>query len=257
MAPLHNRVRRTLLATLVFLTILAFLQWGIPALGVPPYILPRPTAVAAEFFSLDYDLPHHVAVTAVEGVGGFLIGSTVGILLAILFLYLPPLEDALYPWAVISQTIPLVALAPLLVLWFGDGILPRLAMSALFTFFPVLVNATQGFRHADRDMLDLLHSYAISPWQLFWTLRLPSALPALFSGLKIGAPLAIIGAIVGEFAGAGQGVGFIITVSTYHLETDRTFAAIVAASLLGIVLYSLLTKIERWIIFWQPGSEHS
>jgi ABC-type nitrate/sulfonate/bicarbonate transport system permease component len=85
---------------------------------------------------------------------------------------------------------------------------------------------------------------------------LPSALPALFSGLKIGAPLAIIGAIVGEFAGAGQGVGFIITVSTYHLETDRTFAAIVAASLLGIVLYSLLTKIERWIIFWQPASEH-
>lgn len=234
----------------IFAVILAFLQWGVPALGVPSYILPTPLRVLARLADPQSDLLVHFGVTTLEGVGGFIIGSLAGFGLAVLFAHMPAVRHALYPWAVVSQTIPLVALAPLLVIWFGNGIWPRMAMSALFTFFPVLVNATQGLRLADRETLDLLHSYAITPWQLFWTMRLPNSLPYLFTGLKIGATLAMIGAIVGEFAGAARGLGFVITVSTYHMETDQTFAAILAASLPGVCLYMLLVGLERRLVFW-------
>ncbi len=242
---------RFLTSTLVFIAIVAFLQWGVPALGVPPYILPTPASVLARLFDPTSDLLRHFGITALEAVGGFCLGSLIGVGLAVVFVHARAVEDALYPWAIISQTIPLVALAPLLVIWFGNGMLPRMAMSALFTFFPVLVNATQGMRQAEPAMLDLLHSYAITRWQLFWVLRLPNSLPALFAGLKIGAILAVTGAIVGEFAGAAQGLGFVITVSTYHLETDQTFAAVVVASLLGMGLYTALTYLERRVVFWK------
>jgi len=243
-------MQRILIALGVFLLILAFLQWGLPALGIPAYILPPPSHVLARLLEPGNNLFRHFAITALEGVGGFVVGSLVGVALAVAFVHLPPLEDALYPWAVVSQTIPLVALAPLLVIWFGNGMLPRLAMAALFTFFPVLVNTTQGMRRASQEQLDLLHSYAISPWQLLWTFRLPNSLPYLFTGLKIGSILAVTGAMVGEFSGAAQGLGFVITVSTYHMETDLTFAAIVLASALGMGLYGVLVWLERWVVFW-------
>lgn len=244
-------MRRFVLALALVLAVLAFLQWGVPALGTPAYVVPTPTSVLHRLLDPESDLLRHTGITILEGVGGFVAGSLIGVALAVVFVHVPVLEDALYPWAVISQTIPLVAIAPLLVLWFGNGMLPRMAMSALFTFFPVLVNATRGLRQTDRETLDLLTSYAITRWQLFWTLRLPASLPYLFAGLKIGAILAMTGAIVGEFAGAAQGLGFVITVSTYHLETDLTFAAIVAASLPGMALYLLLTRLEAWLVFWQ------
>lgn len=242
---------RSFQVLLLFLAILAFFEWGVPALGVPQYVLPTPTRVVARLFNPTSDLAFHAGITALEGIGGFVVGGLLGFGLAVLFVHVPTLEDALYPWAVVSQTIPLVALAPLLVIWFGNGMLPRLGMSALFTFFPVLVNATQGLKVTDREMLDLLHSYAITPWQLFWKLRLPNSLPYLFTGLKIGSTLAIIGAIVGEFAGAAQGLGFVITVSTYHMETDQTFAAIAVASVIGIGLYLALAFLEKRVVFWQ------
>lgn len=240
-----------MLSLMLFLAILAFLQWGVPALGVPGYLLPTPTSVAAQLADPQSAILWHFGITALEGVGGLCVGSCIGFGLAVLFVHSRPLEDVLYPWAVMSQTIPLVALAPLLVIWFGNGMLPRLAMSALFTFFPVLVNATQGLRQVQPETLDLLHSYAISRWQLFWVLRLPNSLPSLFTGLKIGSIFSITGAIVGEFAGAAQGLGFVITVSTYHLETDRTFAAVVVASLLGMGLYLAISWLERRVVFWQ------
>jgi ABC-type nitrate/sulfonate/bicarbonate transport system permease component len=173
-------------------------------------------------------------------------------LLAVVFVHVRPIEDVLYPWVIVLQTVPLVAIAPMLIIWFGNGIVPRIAMSALFAFFPILVNATRGLRQTDAAMLELLHSYAVSRWQLFWTLRLPNCLPFLFAGLKVGSTLAVIGAIVGEFAGAGQGLGFVITVSTYSMDTSRTFAAIAYASLMSISIYLLLLWLERRLVFWQP-----
>ncbi len=244
-------MRRINLALLFFFLTLACCQWGVPTLGLPSYIWPLPSQVWATVWHNENELLLHLGFTAIEGVGGFMIGSLLGFGLAVLFVHHPPLEDALYPWAVVSQTIPLVALAPLLTIWFGNGLWPRVAMAALFTFFPVLVNATRGLRQTDSTTLDLLHSYAISPWQLFWVLRFPASLPYLFAGLKIGSTLAIIGAITGEFAGASKGLGFLILVSTYHIETAQTFAAVATATLLSLSLYGLLAGLERWLVFWQ------
>lgn len=241
-------------AALVFLLCLAVLQWGVPALGIPAYILPAPSHVLIRAVDPEGRLAYHLGITAIEGVCGFVVGSLVGFLLAVLFVHVRPLEAALYPWAVVSQTVPIVAIAPLLVLWFGNGLLPRAAIAALFTFFPVLVNSTRGLRLDDRATLDLLQSYGASRRQLFWTLRVPQCLPFLFTGLKIGATLSVIGAIVGEFAGAAAGLGYLITVSTYYLETDLTFAAVSAASLLGICLYLVLLGLEHWLVFWQRPS---
>lgn len=241
-------------AALVFLLCLAVLQWGVPALGIPAYILPTPSQVLRCAVDPERRLAYHLGITALEGVSGFVAGSLGGFLLAVLFVHARPLEAALYPWAVVSQTVPIVALAPLLVFWFGNGLLPRAAIAALFTFFPVLVNSTRGLRLDDQATLDLLQSYGANRRQLFWTLRLPQCLPFLCTGLKIGATVSIIGAIVGEFAGAAAGLGYLITVSTYYLETDLTFAAVSAASLLGIGLYVLLLGLERSLVFWQRPS---
>ena len=241
-------------AAAVFLLCLAFLQWGVPALGIPFYILPTPTQVLVRAFDPERQLSYHFGVTATEALGGFIAGSLFGFLLAVVFVHARLVEDALYPWAVVSQTVPLVAIAPLLVLWFGNGMLSRAAISALFTFFPVLVNCTRGLRLTDQATLDLLQSYGASRWQLFWTLRVPQSLPFLFTGLKIGATLAVIGAIVGEFAGAAAGLGYLTTISTYYLETDLTFAVVSVASLLGIGLYLALMGLEHWLVFWERPS---
>ncbi|NJP04411.1 MAG: ABC transporter permease [Chloroflexaceae bacterium] len=244
--------RHIALALLLFLLLLISLQWLIPALGIPFYILPTPSSVFERLLNPDLQesmLPH-AGSTALAGMGGFLIGSTVGFGLALIFVHVPLIEQTFSPWVVALQTVPLVAIAPLLLLWFGNGLLTRMIMAALFTVFPVLVNAVRGLRQANPATQDLLQSYAISNWQRFWVLRLPNSLPYLFTGLKIGSTLAILGAIVAEFEGADQGLGFVITISTYYLDTPRTFAAITLASLLSLSLYLLLTGLERWIIFW-------
>jgi ABC-type nitrate/sulfonate/bicarbonate transport system permease component len=245
-------LRRYSLSMLLFGVVLACLQWVVPAFGVPDFILPTPAAVLHSMLDTDNNLLLHFGVTAFEALGGLLLGTLGGFLLAVVFVHVRPIEDVLYPWVIVLQTVPLVAIAPMLIIWFGNGIVPRIAMSALFAFFPILVNATRGLRQTDAAMLELLDSYAVSRWQLFWTLRLPNCLPFLFAGLKVGSTLAVIGAIVGEFAGAGQGLGFVITVSTYSMDTSRTFAAIAYASLMSISIYLLLLWLERRLVFWQP-----
>ncbi len=244
-------LRRYAAALLLFVGVLAVFQWVVPAIGVPSFVLPPPSRVLQRMLDPQSALLWHTGVTALEGVGGFLLGGLLGFGLAVLFVHARPIEVALYPWVVVSQTVPLVAIAPLLVLWFGNGLLSRIIIAALFAFFPVLVNALRGLRLSDQATRDLLAAYGATPWQLFWTLRLPNCLPYLFTGLKIASTLAIIGALVGEFAGAGQGLGFVITVSSYHLATDQSFAAVTAAAVLGIGLYLLLVLLERWLVFWQ------
>lgn len=244
-------LQRAGLALALFLGVLALLQWGVPALGIPEFILPRPTSVLERLLDPKSSLAYHFGITALEAAAGLTAGTLGGLLLAIVFVHVRPIEDALYPWAIVLQTVPLVAIAPMLVIWFGNGLLARAVMAAIFAFFPVLVNATRGLRQADPATLELLHSYGASRWQLFWTLRLPNALPFIFAGLKVASTLAVVGAIVGEFAGADQGLGFVITVATYQLDTSKTFAAVACASFVGISLYLLLLWLEQRLVFWQ------
>jgi ABC-type nitrate/sulfonate/bicarbonate transport system permease component len=244
-------LRRYLPSALLFLALLALLEWLLPALGVAPYVLPQPSRVLARLIEPDSGLPGHLAATAVAGVGGLLIGIAGGATLAALFVALRPLENALYPWVIVSQTLPAAALAPLLTIWLGNGLAPRIATAALFAFFPVLVNTTQGLRRISAEQLDLLRAWGASPAQIFRLLRMPAGLPSLFAGVKIASTLAVVGAVVGELAGSSRGLGYVISVATYHLQTDRVFAAIALASALSLALYGATVALERRVVFWQ------
>lgn len=251
---LSTHMKRYGASIAIFLIVLGILEWVIPATGVPSYVLPKPTSVVQEMFNPEKELLIHFSITSFVSVSGFMVGSLLGFVLGILFFYVKPVGDALYPWAIVSQTVPLIALAPLVVMWFGSVPTAYIVMAAFPVFFPVLVNTMQGLYQTDRDRLDLFHAYAASGWQLFWHLRLKESLPYLFGGLKVSSTLAVVGAVVSEFAGASRGLGFVIVSSTYTMETERTFAAIIAASILGTGLYALILLLERWVIFWKrPG----
>lgn len=233
---------------LFVLVILALWELIVRIAQVPAYLLSPPSAIVA---SVDRGLAVHLAVTFAEALAGFVLASTAAFLTAILFVRSRTLERGLFPLAIALKTTPLVAIAPLLVLWMGTGWWSKIAAAGLICFFPVLVNAVKGLRAADAEHYELFRALKASPSQEFRKLRIPFCLPYLFSALKISSALAIVGAIVGEFVGATQGLGYLIMVSSAHLETDVLFSAIFASALSGIVLFHLLGWIERRVVFWQ------
>jgi NitT/TauT family transport system permease protein len=160
----------------------------------------------------------------------------------------------LFPIAIALKTTPIVAVAPLLVIWLGTGWTSKIAAAVLISFFPVLVNAAKGLKAADAEYRELFQTMGSSRAQEFRKLRLPYCLPYLFSALKISSSLAVVGAIVGEFVGATQGLGYLIIVSSSHLETPTVFAAIVAAAAAGITMFYLIGWIERSVVFWNSDS---
>jgi len=232
--------------------LLALGTWelAVRLLRVPAYLLPAPSAI---FASMDKSLLMHLAATLEEALAGFVLASALAFLAAVAFVRSPALERGLFPFAVTLKTTPLVAIAPLLVLWMGTGWSSKAAAAALICFFPVLVNSVKGLKAADAEYYELFHAMKASRGQEFRKLRIPFCLPYLYSALKISSSLAIVGAIVGEFVGATRGLGYLIMVSSSHLETDVLFSAIFAAALAGIVLFELLGWIERRVVFWQSA----
>jgi len=243
--------RRYAAAITLLLLALVLLEWGLPAFGVPAYLLPPPSRVLARLFDPHSDLAGHMGATALAAAAGLVVGALAGMGLAMLFVQLRLLEDALYPWVLVSQTIPAAALAPLLTIWLGDGLAPRVAMAALFAFFPVLVATAQGLRAVSPEQLALMRAWGARSSQVLRHLRLPAALPSLFAGLKVAAALAVVGAIVSELSGAGRGLGFVVSVATYHLRTDRVFAAVALAATVSLALHALIALAERALVFWK------
>jgi NitT/TauT family transport system permease protein len=215
---------------------------------VPAYLLPPPSAIIA---SIETSLFRHLLVTFVEALTGFALASIAAFVAALLFVRFSVMERGLFPVAIALKTTPLVAIAPLLVLWMGTGWWSKIVAAALICFFPVLVNTVKGLKAAEADHCELFQSLKASRWQEFRKLRVPYCLPYLFAALKISSSLAIVGAIVGEFVGATQGLGYLIMISSSHIETDVLFSAIFAAALSGIVLFHALGWLERRVIFWQ------
>lgn len=247
-------LRRSTNALLLLICILGLLEWGLPTVGVPSYILPLPSQVLRTLLVARSDLMAHLAITTLAATLGLGIAAVGGILLAVTFVMLRPLEDAFYPWVIFSQAIPVAALAPLLTIWLGDGLAPRVALAALFAFFPVLVGTLQGLRGVTREELALMRVWGARPWALLHYLRWPSALPVLFASLRIAATLAVVGVIVSELAGSGRGLGFVISVATYRLRMDRVFAAVLLAALLNLIIHALLRIAEWRIVFWHRPS---
>lgn len=236
---------------LFFVTILATWEIFVMIFAIPEYLLPKPTKIISEIILNFNSLLRHTIITMIEVIFGFLIGNVLGFLGAVIFAHSKTIEKGLYPYAIALKTTPILAIAPLLVLWFGTGMISKIVAAAIVCFFPILVNTVKGLKNIDDEYLDLLRSFSASKYQIFTKLRLPNSLPYIFSALKISTGLAVVGAIVGEFVGAKEGIGFVILISTYHLETATMFAAIIMSALGGILFFYFISLIERKIIFWQ------
>lgn len=214
---------------------------------VPKFLLPAPSGVAARFVMEFPLLVRHAMRTLEEIALGYGLAVIAGLLLAILITHWRPLERAVYPFALFFQTTPKEAFAPILVVWFGYGIVPKVLITALVSFFPVLINTVAGLKNTDRRLLDLLRILNANGWQAFIKVRFPSAVPLIFSGLKIGITLATIGAIIGEWVVSDAGLGYRVLVAMGLFDLDSLFATLGMIGLVGIGLFGIVDLADRWL----------
>ncbi|WP_170182037.1 ABC transporter permease [Phreatobacter stygius] len=236
----------------VFVCLMGSWEALIWLLDVPGFLVPAPSAIVQALWSglvtgLYFS---HAAVTMFEAVVGFAIGSLLGLALGTVIVVFPTMERIVYPYVVALQTVPKVAIAPLMVVWFGFGITSKILVVALVSLFPVLVNVMAGLRSIDQDRLDLLGALAASRWQIFRYVRFPNALPFIFAGLNTAIVLAVIGAIVAEFVGSNYGLGFLILQANYQLDIAGAFSLFVVLSVMGVALHGSLKWLERRCVFW-------
>ncbi|HEV7859664.1 MAG TPA: ABC transporter permease [Pyrinomonadaceae bacterium] len=236
---------------LTFVSLLVLWELTTVIFKINRIILPSPSEIAVAFANNYPLLLKETGITMAESVLGFLLGSLSAYLLAVTFVHSRTVQQAVYPYAVALKSTPLIAIAPLLVLWFGNGMLSKIVMSALVAFFPVLVNSVSGLTSIDPEAFDLMKSLSASKWQVLTKIRIPSSLPYLFSSLKVASSLAVVGAVIGEFTGSIEGIGHLINTSSYYLETPLMFAAIVMISLGGVLFFALMAHLERKIVFWE------
>jgi ABC-type nitrate/sulfonate/bicarbonate transport system permease component len=221
--------------------------------GVPAVVLPSPTRIASALWEFRADAVRHALPTILETVIGFTLAVVLAVAAAVAMDRTPVVRRAVEPILVTSQTIPIVALAPLFLLWFGFGLVPKVLVVVLVTFFPIVVALLDGFASAPLDASDLLRSYGATDWQAFRALRWPSALPGFFTGLRISVVYAVIGAVFGEYVGAREGLGIWMQLAQNSFRTDLVFAAIVVTSALSLALYWLVGVVRRMAIPWAPG----
>lgn len=242
-----------LVLLLFFLIWELIVYWG----DYPSFILPTPRQVWQRFVVAlrEGQLVSHILVTLYEILGGLALGLTVAVTLGYLLAKSRALERLLAPYIVASQAVPVVALAPLLVIWFGVGSLSKVLVCALTLFFPVLINTVVGIRSVDMELRELMRSLQASPWQVFTLLELPASLPVLLGGLKVGATLSVIGAVVGEFVGADRGLGFLVNLARGLFDTPLMFVALFILMGIALILYLAVSALERWLLRWRWPEE--
>jgi ABC-type nitrate/sulfonate/bicarbonate transport system permease component len=217
----------------------------------PTWFIPKPTEIAREMVESRALIWRHTWTTLQEMLIGLVLAFVLGVLLAVVIASSRLVERAVYPAVVASQAIPIIALAPILLIWFGYGMTPKVIVVVLTCFFPIVVSMVDGLRAADADALALLRSMGASRWQMMRIVRFPAALPALFSGTRIAAAWSVIGALVGEWVGASSGLGYLMTRSASQFQTPRLFAAVFVAAALGITLFALVALAERVALPWR------
>ena len=234
----------------VFAAVFALWEIAVRALGIPDYILPAPSVIIAKIVVSWQLLLSNAIVTLQEILLGFGLSVLVAIPLAVAVVYSGIFERVAFPFMVSLQTIPKVALAPILVMWLGYGILPKVMVAFLISFFPIVINSVIGMRSAEKEMIYLVQSMGAGGLTTFLKVRLPKALPAIFGGLNVGMGQAVVGATVGEFIAAESGLGYLQLVSQVRLDTPLLFAAVVVLSLLGVLLFNLVGWTERLALPW-------
>lgn len=225
-------------------------QFGVRFFEVPSYIAPAPSEVASTFVLKFPILLENFWPTLFESVLGFIAGNTAAILIAIAFVHYRAVDKAFFPIAVFINTIPILAVAPILVLIFGNGLTAKVVIAGLICFFPTLVNMVRGLQAVSDQSLELARILSASKSEIFWKIRLPSSLPFLFSALKIAATTCVIGAIVGEWVGADVGLGALIIDSTFNFRSSLLYATVFMSSGLSVFLFAIVSIAERLIVRW-------
>jgi len=253
--PVRGRRRRIpeiTYSVLVFIGLLVVWQVVVKLFDVSTILVPAPTAVAGSLVDgfQDGSLVTHSVVTLKEILLGFGIAVGSALVSAVLITQFRTVERVLFPLLILTQTIPKVAMAPLLIVWFGIGISSKVLTVALIAFFPLLINAILGFRSAAHEQVEMLRSFGASRVQVMRHLQIPSALPHIFAGLEVAVILSVTGAVVAEFVGSSEGLGYLIQASNFTLDVARTFAVIVVLSAIGIALHAVVVQIGKRLVFW-------
>lgn len=259
--PKSNSSPVNRLLLLVVSLVTGLLIWHVLAtgLGLPAFILPGPILVWQRFkvSLLQGQLLRHAAVTLGEVLAGLSLGGITATILGYLLSKSPVLEKLASPYLVASQSLPVVAIAPLLIIWFGSGTFSKILICSLTVFFPVLINTVVGLREVPQDLHDLMRTLRANPAQTFMKLEVPAALPIFLGGMRVGATLSVIGAVVGELVGADRGLGFLINVGRGQYDTALVFVAIITLMFIAISLYGLVLLVETRLLAWQAWRHKS
>lgn len=242
--------------TITFLIAILIWQIVVHVTGIHAIVLPAPTAVIARMHDAFFILVHNTPPTVIAILSGFLAAIAVGVPLAILTVASPKFEKAFYPLLLGSQGVPKVALAPIFIVWFGFGFLPKILIAMLIAFFPIVIDTVAGLRSIDPGYLHLARSMGASRGKIYWRLLLPNALPHMFAGFKVAMALAIVGAIVGEMVGANNGLGYILVVANGNLDMALVFAVLVWLVIVSLILTGLIELLERIVLPWSRKSRN-
>ena len=255
---LDRTVRRWLPALIIVFGILVVWEAYVRIFDVQTWLLPAPSAIGVALVEDAGLLWRHTRVTLSEIIVGFGLALASGVLLAAAIGISRTLERALYPFIIASQTIPIIVIAPMLLIWVGYGLAPKVIVVALISFFPIVVNMVDGLKSVDRDMVNLMRTLGANRRQIFFKVQVPTSLPYLFSGMRVAIAVSVIGAVIGEWVGSSEGLGYLMLRSKPQFLTERVFASIVILSVMGIALFGSVGILERIVIPWRrPATEES
>ena len=242
----------------ILLIVILLVVWDltIRIFRIPPYLIPAPEGVVKQLFVEWPRLWRESLVTTYATLGGFALSIAFGIPMALMIAYSRTIESFVYPLLVFSQSVPKIAIAPLFVVWFGFGIIPKVICAFMLGFFPIVVSTVVGFKSVDPDMLDLARSMKASRLATFIRISLPQALPSIFAGLKVSVTLAVVGAVVGEFVGSNSGIGYLLQIANGNFDLPLMFAALTVLSAIGVLLFVAVDMVERLMIPWHASQRN-
>ena len=244
-------------ALLIIFSLILMWEFCVYIFDIEKWLLPSPSAIFLDFIKNPIVFLNHTYVTLIEILIGFILAIIVALLLASVIVMFKVVERSLYPFLIASQTIPIIVIAPLLLVWIGYGLLPKVIVVALISFFPIVVNTVDGMKSIDRDLLNLLRTMGANKWQIFVKIRVPTCLPFFFSGARVAVTVSVIGAVIGERVGASEGLGYLMIRSKPLFLTERVFVAISILSFIGISLFLLLLIIEKLSIPWANNKNNN
>jgi NitT/TauT family transport system permease protein len=246
----------SVLSVIILVLVLSGWEWSVRSGTVPSFLIPAPSKLVVMFFTdiTSYSFLKEALYTFSEILFGFLAGAVAGVVLGAAIALVPIIEQIAWPYIITLQTIPKVAVAPLLIIWFGFGIESKILIVALICFFPILVNAVAGFRSTDSRQILLMDSMDATRWQLFRMVRLPNAVPFLIAGLQIAVVLSVIGAVIGEFLGASNGLGALLVIRQSNMDVTGVFSVLAALSIIGLSMNVAVGMLSRKLAFWSDTS---